>query len=59
MSRRPIHGDERHRRRRPRVSEDPGRVDSCFRGKDVTFERASLKLLKFGDKIEQDARNRT
>jgi len=39
MGLRPTHGDESQKRRRPRVSGDPRRVDSRFRGIDVTFER--------------------
>ena len=40
MGLRPTHRDESQKRRRPRVSGDRHRVDSRFRGNDVTFERA-------------------
>jgi len=58
MSLRPSHGDESPIRRRPRVSGDPCRMDSRFRGNDRTFERAGdlanrgqeLPLVRIGSK---------
>jgi len=44
MGLRPTQGEENQERRRPRESGDPCRVDSRFRGNDVTrvtFERAA------------------
>ena len=42
----PIHGNESHRVRHPRESGGPrrGKLDSRFRGNDVTFEGAKRRI---------------
>jgi len=41
MGLRSTHSDESHECRRPRESGDSGRLDSRFRGNDVTLDRAA------------------
>ena len=59
MGRRPTLGDESHIPRRPRGSGDPWRVDSRFRGNDLTFERGqgeiSLCFDAWGKQSERDS----
>jgi hypothetical protein len=59
MGLRPTHGDESHKRCRPRVSGDPRPVVSRFRGNDVTFDGVSMGLRPtHGDESHKRCRPR-